>query len=769
MRVTWRRFLAAGGGLAVTAAVLPSPAASVTLNAALGVAAVGALGAGLHRHRPSRPWGWRLVAVAVALGVVGDALFFGRTTQGAAPPASMVLVAAGYVALIGGLLLLVNSRGPARKAAGRLDAGIVMIGLLAVAWVGVITPGVAAAGPDASAVATAVAHPLADVLLVGTVVRLGAVCRGQVGARVLLIGSLVLVAASDVVLQVARAGGRDVPPELQLGWVLAYVLIGAAALHPTMRELSDVDLVPDDVPSRRWVALLLAAGLALPATGFVEVARGETPWAALALMPVLAVLVAARVVLLVSRLARQAAQLVELVDTDHVTGLPNRSRFSADLDALLATQGRAGVLLVGVDHLAEVIEGVGRPQGEEVLRETARRLRAALGPAAVVARAGEATFAVIDQGAAAPTQALILAGQLRAETERPHWLDDGALELEVAVGVVLVPRDARTAAGAMRRAETALAEARERPEHLAVFSADMAGRLPSAAALREVRLALDRDEIVLHYQPQLDVGTGLVVGVEALARWAHPTRGLVPPGEFLPLVERGDLVDRFTARVLDLALDQCAAWRDQGHQLRVAVNLSARNLLDPLLPSAVSLGLTSRCLPTAALELELTETSAMADPDRSRHVLDELVELGIDLAIDDYGTGYSSLTYLRELSVRCLKIDRTFVAGLESDSTSRSIVVSTLDLARDLGLDVVAEGVEDDDTLLSLRDLGCPLVQGFGVGRPVPPTEVLAQIDRIEARMAVLLAEPGPAARALGSLSDERQAAESGEPAPQPR
>lgn len=764
--MTWRLFVAAGGGLAVLAALLPHGTASLLLQNAVGLAAVVALVVGVRRRSPARPRAWRLFVVAVAAWVVGDVVYFGWVPgrgTGVAPVSTALFVLA-YGAMVGGLLLLARSRGRARQAAGRLDAGVVMAALLAVSWVALIAPGVAEAEGDVALAALAVGYPLADVLLLGAAARLGAVCRGLRGAPLLLIGSVALMAAADAALQVAQLSGSDTPRALQLGWAVSYVLLGAAALHPGMRELSDVDLAPDDLPSRRRVVLLLAAALAVPATGYVQLADGEAPWASLVLTPVVMTLVATRVILLVAPLARRAAELVELVDTDRATGLPNRSRLSADLDALLATSGRAGLLLLAIEHFAEVSEVVGRSRAEEMLRETARRLSASLGPSVVLARVGEARFAVIDQGAAAPAPALILAEQLRSAAERPHPLDDGPLVLDVAVGVCLVPRDARSAVAALRRAETALAEARERPDHLAIFTAEMADRLPSVTALREIRLALERDEIVLHYQPQLDLGTGRVVGVEALARWVHPTRGLVPPFEFLPLVERGDLVDRFTARVLDLALDQCAAWRDEGRLLRVAVNLSARNLLDPLLPSAVSLGLTSRGLPTAALELELTETSAMADPERSQHVLDELVELGLPLAVDDYGTGYSSLSYLRELSVRRLKIDRSFVAGLATDAASRSIVVSTLDLARDLGLEVVAEGVEDDDTLLRLRDLGCPLVQGFGIGRPVPPGDVPALIDRIEARMPAVLAQPGDAARALGHLPGQKPAAESGEP-----
>lgn len=764
MRATWRGFLVAGGAASLAAALLPEGPAPFLLNAVVGGGSLVAVLVGLRRHRPSRPMAWRLLAVAIGAWLAGDLVFFGWGPDqgwGASAPAIAAYVVA-YAAAFAGLTLLVGSRGPARRAEGRIDSAIVMANLAVVSWVAFVEPGLAAAAGSMSAAAVAVAYPLANVLLLGVAVRLGIVSGGRVSARLLLV-CVVLLAVTDAGMQVASAADGGASRALALGWVLSYVALGAAALHPSMRELSDVDLTPADLPGRGHLAILFVAAMALPATGVWQVLRGDLPWAPVVVAPVVVALVGARVVALVGRLARQAARLADVVETDHTTGLPTRGRLSADLDALLTTPGRAGVLLVGIEHLAEVAELVGHAAGEDVLRATGRRLRAAAGPGAVVARASNANFAVIDQAAAAPTRALVLAERLRSAAERPHALGAGPVVLDVAVGAVLVPQDARTAATALRLAEVALVAARERPDHVALFTPDMAGRLPSAVALREIRQALEGDEIALYYQPQVDLVSGQVVGLEALARWVHPSRGLVPPSEFLPLVERGDMVDRFTARVLEMALDQCATWRADGHRFSVAVNLSARNLLDPHLPAAVELGLTTRGLPTSVLELELTETGALEDPERALRVLDELAGLGVALAVDDYGTGYSSLAYLRRLPARRLKIDRSFVVGLTSDEACQAIVVSTLDLARDLGLDVVAEGVEDDATLLRLRDLGCACAQGFGIGPPVPPGEVLALVRSIETRLPGLLAGgwepglPGSAAPRRGSLPVERR------------
>jgi len=239
---------------------------------------------------------------------------------------------------------------------------------------------------------------------------------------------------------------------------------------------------------------------------------------------------------------------------------------------------------------------------------------------------------------------------------------------------------------------------------------------------------------VLHYQPQVELATGRVVGVEALARWAHPQYGLLGPDAFVQAAEETGLIGRLTQYVLDTALGQCARWRDDGLSLRVAVNLSVRNLLDPGLVDDVRTALRRHGLDATALELEITEGSAMVDPRRSIQVLAALRELGVALSVDDYGTGHSSLAYLQRLPVDRLKIDRSLIAGLLDDEPSTAIVRSTIDLARHLGLDVVAEGVEDDATLRALARMACHSAQGYGLGRPAPADAVPALIATIDER-----------------------------------
>jgi diguanylate cyclase len=263
------------------------------------------------------------------------------------------------------------------------------------------------------------------------------------------------------------------------------------------------------------------------------------------------------------------------------------------------------------------------------------------------------------------------------------------------------------------------------------------------ALLAELHGALERQELILEYQPKTELATGRVTGVEALVRWQHPSRGLLLPAEFLPAAERTGLITPITRYVLDLALRQLRVWHEEGLQLRVAVNLSARDLLDLNLPNEVERLLTQHRVPANFLELELTESTAMADPGRAGLVLQALRDLGVAVAIDDYGTGYTSLAYLRRLPVTQLKIDRSFVTAMRQLDENAAIVRSMIQLARQLGLEVVAEGVEDRETLVELAALGCDSAQGYYVSRPVAPDrlpEVLHGYERSQDRSA----EPGP-------------------------
>jgi EAL domain-containing protein (putative c-di-GMP-specific phosphodiesterase class I) len=277
----------------------------------------------------------------------------------------------------------------------------------------------------------------------------------------------------------------------------------------------------------------------------------------------------------------------------------------------------------------------------------------------------------------------------------------------------------------VQRADVAMYDAKRDQIGISVYSAD---RDPYSAdrlgLLAELRRALAGDELVLHYQPKVSVPDGAVTGVEALIRWQHPERGLLAPAEFVPLAERTGAIADLTRWVLDAALAQCAEWRAAGLDLPVAINLAAANIVDVTLPDAVAAALARHGVPGDRLECEISEDTVMADPMRAMEVLGRLRELGLRLSLDDFGTGHSSLAYLKKMPLDEVKIDRSFVLGMTDDENDAVIVRSTIDLARNLGLDVVAEGVENEDILRGLGDLHCDIAQGFHLSRPLPAAEL---------------------------------------------
>jgi EAL domain-containing protein (putative c-di-GMP-specific phosphodiesterase class I) len=302
-----------------------------------------------------------------------------------------------------------------------------------------------------------------------------------------------------------------------------------------------------------------------------------------------------------------------------------------------------------------------------------------------------------------------------------------AVELEASIGVALCPDHGRDVNTLVQRADVAMYDAKRTQAGVATYSAE---RDPYSAdrlgLLAELRHALEHDELVLHYQPKVAVDGGEVVGVEALVRWQHPTRGLLGPAEFVPLAERTGAVADLTRWVLDAALARCRTWLDAGLELPVAVNLAAANIVDVALPDAVAELLERHDVPARLLQCEISEHTVMADPVRAMEVLGRLREMGLRLSLDDFGTGHSSLAYLKRLPLDEVKIDRSFVAGMAEDEGDAVIVRSTIDLGRNLGLDVVAEGVEDEETLRELGALRCDVAQGFFLSRPLPADDVAA-------------------------------------------
>jgi diguanylate cyclase (GGDEF)-like protein len=452
--------------------------------------------------------------------------------------------------------------------------------------------------------------------------------------------------------------------------------------------------------------------------------------------------VVVRMVLTV-RAVESLADALRQARTDDLTELPNRRLFLERVEAALATQPGAeplAVAMIDLDRFKEVNDSFGHHIGDRLLQLFAARLSGALPHGALLARLGGDEFGVMlpiaDADAARAFGSTVLVA-----LERPFSLDGTTLHVDASIGMAMYPVDGTDRSSLLRHADTAMYQAKSTHSGfmLAAGQFDDDATRRSLDTLEQLRDGLDRDELVLHYQPQVEVATDKVVGVEALVRWEHPVRGLLYPDAFLPLAERAGMMGRLTLQVLEIALRQCAGWRELGLSITVAVNLSASNLRDATLPDRVADGLVRHGVPASALHLEVTEDVIMQDTERARELLAALRGLGIKLAIDDYGTGYSSLAYLQTLAVDDLKLDRAFVGHCDTDSRSAAIVASTVNLAHSLGLRLIAEGVENEEVMNCLRGYGCDLAQGYFLARPQNPESLTPWlIRRMEESRAAL-------------------------------
>jgi diguanylate cyclase (GGDEF)-like protein len=440
----------------------------------------------------------------------------------------------------------------------------------------------------------------------------------------------------------------------------------------------------------------------------------------------------------VHRAARQAVELEHQTLHDALTGLPNRDllrqRIEHALTGLTPDGDQIAVLLIDLDHFKEINDTLGHLHGDLLLREIANRLAAAARPGDTVARLGGDEFAVLLAPVANPVQAISLAQSLRRHISEPIDVDGVVMRTEASVGVAIGPDHGRDVDTMLRRADIAMYVAKGGRTGVEAYDSTQESHSPARLALAgELRRALEQGELVVYYQPQALVSSGLVTGVEALVRWQHPQRGLVGPDVFVPLAE-------------NTALAQIRIWDSMGVHLDLAVNLSTRSLLDRGLPGVVSRMLANHGLAPQRLELEITESMIASDPERALGVLAQLRSVGVRCALDDFGTGYSSLANLRDLQVERLKIDRSFTQSMADSHPDAVIVTTTIELAHQLGLEVVAEGVETQEAWERLREMGCDLAQGYFLSRPMASEHATAWLTgrrKLETGTATTLVELG--------------------------
>ena len=428
--------------------------------------------------------------------------------------------------------------------------------------------------------------------------------------------------------------------------------------------------------------------------------------------------------------ARHVDGLEYLAHHDSLTGLPNRMYLHREFEQVVAARGGAqagaALLLLDLDRFKEINDTLGHHVGDLLLQQIGPRMKAALGDeAGILCRLGGDEFALLLPNAGEPAQACEIAQKLLMALRRPYLIDALQLLMDASMGIAFYPGDGDDSHALLRTADVAMYEAKRRGGGVAIYDRQLDQNSPERLGMiADLNLAIRDRQLILHYQPKLDLKTGQHAGFEALVRWPHPRLGLLAPESFLQLAELSETIHPLTDLVLDLAMAQLRRWRDAGIRSSVSVNLSARNLIDDRCLFTIARLLREYRLEPGALEVEITETALMNDPAQAAERLDRIAALGVRISIDDYGTGYSSLGYLHRLPINALKIDRLFVTDMCNGVHDAIIVRSTIALAHSLGLIVVAEGVEDAATQELLRSMGCDQIQGYHLSHPLPPDQL---------------------------------------------
>jgi len=438
--------------------------------------------------------------------------------------------------------------------------------------------------------------------------------------------------------------------------------------------------------------------------------------------------------------AAAAARHAQAATHDSLTGLGNRGQLLHELGRAIGGANQAktdgpGLVILDLDHFKDINDTLGHPVGDQILQQVATRLVAVAPADASVHRLGGDEFAVVVPGNIDNVRRV--ARELLWSFDTAVPVDNLELLVRASVGVAVAPQHGSTGETLMKNADIALYHAKLERDRISTYSPGFdLNTVDRLRLLGDLRTALDAGQLYVVYQPQVDLNGGRTVGVEALVRWKHPQRGQIQPDDFIPLAENSGLIFPLTAFVLDTALRQLSMWRDAGHDLRLAVNLSARHLSDLGLPSQVSEAAERHGVPLSALVLEVTETGILSDPVRADAVIRTLRKRGVEISIDDYGTGNASLSYIRRLEIDELKIDRSFVSNMATDAQDLIIVRSTIELALALGLRVVTEGIEDGKTTATLSEMGGVIGQGYYLGRPAGPADIEKRLDAERRREA---------------------------------
>jgi diguanylate cyclase (GGDEF)-like protein len=672
---------------------------------------------------------WSLMAVGMLAWLVGDMWWQIRLAipgvQSWTPGIADAWYLSFYPCAVAALLLLSTRSAGLSRLSLWLDGLVAGLGAAAVA--ALTFDAISGSSISGRTGLVELAYPSADLVLLALTVAVLAARHWRLTPpwSYLGAGCLTLVVTDTAWLLQEAAGTYAQGSPWDVGWPVAFTLLVLAAWQPGVpHERLGAGQPAVVVPT---VVTAISAGLLA-----VSITR-HIPYLA-AVLAALALLGAAARTALAVRELRWLVESRHLALTDELTGLGNRRLLQNRLAQLLDARrpgDRLAVLLLDLDRFKEVNDALGHHVGDELLRGVGPRLAGMLRPGDVLARLGGDEFAVVLAPGSDASHAQSVAGRIRDTLRTPFQLDGVELHVDVSIGIALYPDHASTVAGLLQCADVAMYEAKQARSGFAVYSYER-NRLDRdrLQTIAQLHTGLSSGQLICHYQPQCDLATGTIVGAEALVRWQHPERGLLPPESFLGLARQVGLMAPLTHRVLDTALADCRQWRAHSAELSVSVNLSGRSLSDATLPTKIAQLLRRHDLPASALVLEVTEDVMLADAARTQPVVVELQLMGVRLSIDDYGTGYSSLTQLRTLPVHELKLDRSYIAGLGGDGRDTAIVSSTVALAHALGLTVVAEGVERADDWEELTRLGCDRAQGYFLSPALSPSRLVAWLQQ---------------------------------------
>jgi diguanylate cyclase (GGDEF)-like protein len=727
----WRWWLGvAAVGTSAYYMVPHSPESKLVLYNGLGLLSVVAIAFGRSRNRanPRTPWNW--FAAGLLSFLIADICYYVlELTSPDGPPFPSIadfFYLSMYPLVIIGLTKMVRRVAPGRDTASFIDAAVVGIAMFGALWVLFVDTVFTVSQHSTSALVTTLAYPVMDVCLLAVAARLVVAVRLKHPPFALILLAIGSLAIADTAYGIYNASGNfHTGLFIDAFWLGFYTLFGAAALHPAVATTADEAHATEDRLTARQLTLMITATIGLPTIDLVW-GTVEDRVVTIVSSALLFIFILIRVFALMRTIQRSQDRLRHDAEHDSLTGLSNRVRFAQRTGAALTrepTTAHVAVLFIDLDDFKTINDSLGHHAGDRLLAEVAGRLGRCIRPGDLVARLGGDEFAILLESAVDRQDAVSVARRVLDALAEPIDLGTRVVTISASIGIAMDPDAADGVEALLRNADVAMYLSKNQGKgRYEFFESRMHEEVIERLDLTgDLQLGLDGKQFVLHYQPIFDLETGDIALVEALVRWNHPTRGMIPPDRFIPLAEENGMIVPLGEWVLREACTQVRQWQQLGwDKLGVTVNLSMRQLADGQFVHTLTNALRDSGLKASDLLLEITESMLAHDAERSTGVLEQLKTVGVKLAIDDFGTGYSSLSYLSKFPVDSIKIDRSFINELHRSPTSTALVEAVLTLSKALGASTVAEGIEYDDQAELLQRLGCTRGQGYYFCRPLP-------------------------------------------------